>query len=528
MKRVIVSADTEIGNCLSEYLSQNKWKLCLCDFSGLLTKAELFRPDILIIQLPFPACSLRAALLRLCQLKLHPYIILFDPGITLRWASSDLFEKKHSDSVKDVAFLLRSLFHVLPLCGFPYETIQEYTYDYRIFNMQEKIARAEFLRDVIGGISDSVFQKNIRRFHLNLKPRGHYLLVLKGLDPAFFNDYRNNRCIYHLLEDQQRGQVYDVLNKYSGGEIVYAASKHTECLLFNDFPQRSLLERQQQMEEFLDELYTVTDDGQTGHYLSGYIASPDQINDAYADCMILRQYQLFFPNMKYLRIHDFKEHFHAKPASPSVLSSAQKMVQGFDLSGDIEELTSQLEKLFLELKSSIDLNAFHYSCSFLDLFYENFCRRYGLYYDTFRLPVTDGWALSIDDILEIYVRRFQAAYEDALSQNQYKDRAISRIISYVKTHYNKHLTLTDIAEYAGMNPSYVSRKFRQCTDMTLTDYIRKLRMENAKELFHSSQLTVKEAAAAVGYTDARLFSKEFKKYTGVTPTGYMKFSIDKI
>lgn len=522
MKRILICTKESVRNTLIECLPEKRWNARTCCLSEIDQAAEDFSPDFLIIQLPFPACSLRMPLLRLYKRNLHPYIILFESKRILSYAVSNIFEKKRPNLKNDASFLLNLLFNLLPECGYPYEEIEEYTNDRRIYFMGQKIARAEFLRDAINGISDSVFQENLKRFQVNLHPKGHYLLVLKGMDPDFFNDYRNNHCIYYLLENQQRQQVYDVLNKYSGGEIVYTSSKHTECLLFNDFPQRSLLEKQKKMEEFLNELYHVTNDGQTAHFLSGYISSPDQINDAYADCMILRQYKLFFQSDKYLRTIDFKNNFRTKQASPSTLSSALKIIQGFDASDNIDNLKSQLMKIFLELKKSIDLNAFHYCCSVLDIYYENFCRRYGLNYDSFHLSITTNWTLSIEDIRDVYMEKFRKAYQEALSQNQYDDPTITRIISYVKTYYNKPITLSDIASHVDMNPSYISRKFSQCTGMTLTDYVKRLRMENAKELFSTSKITVKEAAATVGYADAHLFSKEFKRYTGMTPTEYLK------
>ena len=47
-------------------------------------------------------------------------------------------------------------------------------------------------------------------------------------------------------------------------------------------------------------------------------------------------------------------------------------------------------------------------------------------------------------------------------------------------------------------------------------------MENAKELLRSKHLQVKDVASAVGYMDARLFSKTFREYTGLLPSEYAK------
>lgn len=522
MKRILICADTVVQHALTESLTCQKWEVSLCDLSQIDIQSEKLCPDFLIIQLPFPACLLRMPLLRLYKKKLHPYIILFDTGEPLRYATSYIFEKERLNLKKEVSNLLNILFACLSSCGFLHGKAVEYTNERRIHYMKEKIARAEFLRDAISGISDTTFRQNIKHFHLNLKPKGHYLLVLKGMDPDFYEDYRNNRCIYYLLEERQRQQVYDVLNKYSGGEIVYTSSKHTECLLFNDFAQKSLLKKKQEMDLFLDELYTVTNDGQTVHFLSGFIPVPSQINAAYSDCYLLRQYHLFFSDYKYLRADDFKHAFLGQQASPSVLSSALKIIQGFDISSDIKDLENSLKKIFCELKKSIDLNAFRYCCGALDLYYENFCRRYGLHYDVLYSSVPLNWTVSIKDINHFYLERYRQAFDESSHQNQYGNQAISHIISYIKTHYNKTLSLDDISAFVHMNPSYVSRKFKQCTGMTLSSYIKQIRMENAKELLRSKHLQVKDVASAVGYMDARLFSKTFREYTGLLPSEYAK------
>lgn len=522
MKRVLICTDETLQAALAQQLSHKKWKLRFCNFYQIDTVCEEFLPDFLLIELPFPACSLRMPLLRLYKKDLHPYIILFDIGICFRYATSYIFEKEATDRQRDASQLLDILFASLSSCNLLQGEIIEYTNERRIHYMKEKIARAEFLRDSIGGISDSAFRQNIKTFRLNLNPKGHYLLVLKGMAPDFYEDYRNNRSVYYLLEEQQRQQVYDVLNKYSGGEIVYTASKHTECLLFNDFPQKSLMKKKKEMDLFLEELYTVTNDGQTAHFLSGFIPAPSQINAAYSDCYLLRQYHLFFSDCKYLRADDFKQHFLGKQASPSVLSSALKQIQGFDVSSDKEVLRESLEKIFGEIKKSIDLNAFRYCCGALDLYYENFCRRYGLHYNALYSSLTANWAVSIDDISHFYLERYQSAFTEAAHQNKYGDSSIAHIISYVKTHYNKALTLDDISACVHMNPSYVSRKFKQCTGVSLGHYIKQIRMENAKELLHSGNLRVKEVSAAVGYTDSRLFSKTFREYTGTLPSDYAR------
>ena len=57
--------------------------------------------------------------------------------------------------------------------------------------------------------------------------------------------------------------------------------------------------------------------------------------------------------------------------------------------------------------------------------------------------------------------------------------------------------------------------------MTLHKFILVCRINAAKELLTNSNITVSEAAAAVGFPDAAHFSKCFKEYTGISPSRYI-------
>lgn len=56
--------------------------------------------------------------------------------------------------------------------------------------------------------------------------------------------------------------------------------------------------------------------------------------------------------------------------------------------------------------------------------------------------------------------------------------------------------------------------------MSITDYIASLRIERAKELLLSTDTTVSEIGAQVGYDDPRYFSRIFQKSTGESPRAY--------
>jgi two-component system response regulator YesN len=105
-------------------------------------------------------------------------------------------------------------------------------------------------------------------------------------------------------------------------------------------------------------------------------------------------------------------------------------------------------------------------------------------------------------------------------ETQGEDGGILRAKQYIALNYQNALRLDDIAQYVGLSAPYFSIKFRKCTGKTFIEYLTGVRMEHAKELLTNTNRKVLDIATAVGFQDARHFSRIFKKYTGVLPTEF--------
>lgn len=86
-------------------------------------------------------------------------------------------------------------------------------------------------------------------------------------------------------------------------------------------------------------------------------------------------------------------------------------------------------------------------------------------------------------------------------------------------HYCEEISRNDLVNLVYISPDYCSRLFTKETGRTLKQYVTEKRMEKAKRLL-KSELTVKEAALQVGYTNFSYFSKAFRELTGCSPMEY--------
>jgi len=97
---------------------------------------------------------------------------------------------------------------------------------------------------------------------------------------------------------------------------------------------------------------------------------------------------------------------------------------------------------------------------------------------------------------------------------------VGHVLNYIRENLGSDLSLTALSELVYLNPSYLSRRFKEITGRNLTDTILELRMEEACRLLRNTAGRVKNIAAGLGYGSAAHFSRIFKKEMGITPQEY--------
>ncbi|SFL83146.1 Two-component response regulator, YesN/AraC family, consists of REC and AraC-type DNA-binding domains [Paenibacillus sp. 1_12] len=91
---------------------------------------------------------------------------------------------------------------------------------------------------------------------------------------------------------------------------------------------------------------------------------------------------------------------------------------------------------------------------------------------------------------------------------------------YMKQNYHLPISTSDIAEYVKLSRSYMSDLYSKETGESLIESLVRIRLEAAKQLLLATNKKVYEVAEAVGFTDAKVFAKTFKKAVGCTPKEY--------
>jgi len=93
---------------------------------------------------------------------------------------------------------------------------------------------------------------------------------------------------------------------------------------------------------------------------------------------------------------------------------------------------------------------------------------------------------------------------------------------------NFSLSLKEISKELQVNPAYLSREFSKYFDnLSFGEYIRKLRIEKAIQLMHTSKYSLTEIAYLTGFSDQSHFTRIFKRFTGDNPSAYKRKNVKK-
>ncbi|NJP41713.1 response regulator [Oscillospiraceae bacterium HV4-5-C5C] len=100
------------------------------------------------------------------------------------------------------------------------------------------------------------------------------------------------------------------------------------------------------------------------------------------------------------------------------------------------------------------------------------------------------------------------------------NKYVSKTLDYIHLNYASKLTLDDIAAYIALDKTYLCRLFKKETGSSIFHCINTLRMQKAAELLRNGCAYLREVAISVGIDDPLYFTKQFKKYYGVSPSQY--------
>jgi AraC family transcriptional regulator len=92
-----------------------------------------------------------------------------------------------------------------------------------------------------------------------------------------------------------------------------------------------------------------------------------------------------------------------------------------------------------------------------------------------------------------------------------------RATDYLASHFDRDMSLAEVAQACGLSRSYFIRAFRQATGMTPHRWVQRYRIARAKEMLRVGKMTLADIAAGCGFADQSHFTRVFGKLEGISP-----------
>ena len=93
---------------------------------------------------------------------------------------------------------------------------------------------------------------------------------------------------------------------------------------------------------------------------------------------------------------------------------------------------------------------------------------------------------------------------------------------FISSHIREKLSVPLVARQVDVSPSYLTALFHKNLQISPGEYIRRIKLQESKQMIRENDLNFTEIAAALQYSTVHHFSRQFKEKFGITPTEYAK------
>jgi len=103
-----------------------------------------------------------------------------------------------------------------------------------------------------------------------------------------------------------------------------------------------------------------------------------------------------------------------------------------------------------------------------------------------------------------------------------ENEIIRKAQQYISSHIREKLSVPLVARQVDVSPSYLTALFHKNLQISPGEYIRRIKLQESKQMIRENDLNFTEIAAALQYSTVHHFSRQFKEKFGITPTEYAK------
>lgn len=125
----------------------------------------------------------------------------------------------------------------------------------------------------------------------------------------------------------------------------------------------------------------------------------------------------------------------------------------------------------------------------------------------------------LEALLINFIRSYEQTNIEITSSNYEK---IDEICEYINKNYCEHISLDDLCFIFNSNKTTICNSFKAAHNMTVVEYINRLKLKKAKQLLREGNRNITEISSKLGFSSVHYFCRFFKKQTNLTPSEYIK------
>ncbi len=148
-------------------------------------------------------------------------------------------------------------------------------------------------------------------------------------------------------------------------------------------------------------------------------------------------------------------------------------------------------------------------------FYENI-----YYYISNKLPESE---IMVQTYIIQFLAKINSIFKQELStlDKPSENKTVTKIKEYINSNFTDGISLDELANRFYMNKYHLCHIFKEETGLTIKEFVNTRRIARAKQLLPEYK-AVKDLYSVCGFNDYSTFYKTFKRFTGVSPTEFLR------
>ncbi|MNN31836.1 Xylose operon regulatory protein [compost metagenome] len=124
------------------------------------------------------------------------------------------------------------------------------------------------------------------------------------------------------------------------------------------------------------------------------------------------------------------------------------------------------------------------------------------------------------ELLSLVRRLYDQSFKSTNTVDSWTQEEIKPIVQFLHTNYRQKIKVEDITRAFHTNKTTLNHEFKQAVGHTMMSYLNSIRMQMAGSMLRNTTLPISEIMQMVGFQDSAHFIRNFRKYSGCTPSEY--------